>query len=165
MRLPVLLVDGYNIIGSWEELKVMKETDMGSAREQLIATLAAYVSWCWERIIIVFDGQSYLWDNVDGVEVVYTGSPETADTMIERLAAGLAEGYRVEVATSDAAEYRAAAAVGARVYSAAALKEHLKEQQESYRRLTGTKTREGLMLNDLLNEAVLENLKKLRRSY
>ncbi len=163
MIAPVLIVDGYNIIGAWEDLKEMKKTDMGSAREQLITLLAGYRSWCWERIIIVFDGQSFAWEEVDGIEIVFTGGRETADTMIERLAAGLAARYNVEVATSDFAEHRAASAVGAKVFSAAALKDYLVEKRKSYRRMTGAKKKEGLMLNDILNKAVLDSLEKMRR--
>ncbi len=165
MSLPVLIIDGYNIIGAWEDLKAMMERDIGSARDQLISFMAGYRDWAWDRIIIVFDGQNYAWEEIDGVEVVFTGGRETADTLIERLSAGLSVNYGVEVATSDFAEYRAASNVGARVYSAASLKEKLMEKRESYRRLTGTKKKEGLMLNDVLNKSVLNSLDRLRRSH
>ncbi len=164
MDTPILIVDGYNIIGAWDDLKDMKKNDMGSAREQLVSILAGYRSWCWERIIVVFDGQSFAWEDVDGIEIVFTGSRETADTMIERLAAGLATNYQVEVATSDFAENRAASALGAKVYSASALKECLAEKQKSYRRLTGSNKKDGMMLNDFLNKSVIDSLEKLRRS-
>ncbi len=161
---PVLIVDGYNIIGAWEDLKEMKKKDIGSAREQLISILAGYRSWCWERIIVVFDGQSFDWDEADGIEIVFTGNRETADTMIERLAAGLAADYQVEVATSDFAEHRAASALGAKVFSALALKDYLVEKQKSYRPMTGAKKKEGLMLNDILNKSVIDSLERLPRS-
>lgn len=162
--MPILIVDGYNIIGAWEELKKLKESDMGSARAQLIAVLSAYAPWCWERIIIVFDGQDFAWEDVDGVEVVFTEGRETADTMIEKLAAGLSTCNRVEVATSDFAEYRAASNLGAIVLSAAALKERLEEESRSYRcRLADGTGRRGLMLNDLLHKSVLDSLERLRR--
>jgi len=163
LNLPVLIIDGYNIIGAWEDLQEMRDRDLGSAREQLISTMAGYLGWAWDRVIIVFDGRSYAWDEVDGVEVVFTGGGETADTMVERLSAGLSVSYNVEVATSDFAEFRAASNVGARVYSAASLKEQLVEKRQSYRRLTGSKKKKGLMLNDFLNEAALEGLNRLRR--
>ncbi len=164
MSLPVLIIDGYNIIGAWEDLKQMRDRDMGSARDQLISIMSGYLDWAWERIIIVFDGQSYAWEEVDGVEVVFTGSRETADTMVERLSAGLIVNCQVEVATSDFAEFRAVSNVGAKVYSANSLKEQLIEKRESYRRLTVSKKKEGLVLNDFLNKAALERLEKMRRS-
>lgn len=161
---PILIVDGYNIIGAWDELKKLKEADLGSARAQLMATLSAYYPWCWERIIIVFDGQRFSWENIDGVEVVFTEGRETADTMIERLAAGLLSSYRVEVATSDSAEHRAASNLGALVLSAEALQERLAEESSSFRRrLVDKAGRRGLMINDLLNKSVLDNLERLRR--
>ncbi len=163
MNQPVLIVDGYNIIGAWDYLKELKRKDLGSARDQLIADLAGFLPWCWKRIIVVFDGQSFEWEDIEGVEVVFTGKKETADTMVERLAAGLISHAPVEVATSDIAENRAASAVGAMVISATALQEKLHERSGSYRRLTGKKKSEGIMLNDILNQSVLESLEKFRR--
>lgn len=160
----VLIVDGYNIIGSWDELKELKRSDMGSARDQLVAVLAAFCPWSWKRILVVFDGQEFAWDHIDGVEVVFTGSRETADTMIERLAAGLAASYEVEVATSDFAEGRAASSVGAAVLSATDLRERLNRQRERYRLYLGSPQKKGLMLNNVLAESVLEALEKIRRS-
>jgi len=139
----ILIVDGYNIIGAWDDLKALKEADFGSARDQLISTLSAYYPWCWERIIIVFDGQRFNWEHLDGVEVV---------------------GYRVEVATSDFAEHRAAAALGASVLSAQDLKERLEEQKLIYRnRLNKSTQKSGIMINDLLQQSVIDNLERLRR--
>ncbi len=164
MSLPVLIIDGYNIIGAWEDLKKMRDKDLGSARDQLISIVACYRGWAWERIIVVFDGKSYEWDEVDGVEVVFTGKRETADTMIERLAAGLSVKNQVEVATSDFAEFRAASNVGAKVYSAASFKEQLFEKRNSYRRMTCPDSKAGLLLNDVLHKSVRDSLDKLRRS-
>lgn len=165
MNPPVLIVDGYNIIGAWEELKELKRRELGSARDQLITLLSAYQPWCWQRIIIVFDGQYYDWEYLDGVEVVFTEGSETADTMIEKLAGGLSTYYKVEVATSDSSVFRAASALGARVFSAATFKEILEEHRQSYRhRLANSSSNKGLMLNDLLSKSILDNLKRLRSS-
>jgi uncharacterized protein len=164
LNVTILIVDGYNIIGSWDDLKKLKEKSMGSARDQLISTLSAYSPWAWERIIIVFDGQSFGWERVDGVEVVFTEGSESADTMIERLAAGLSARHRVEVATSDYAEHLAATGLGAVVLSAPALSERLAELRDSYkRRLADQPAGKGIMLNDILNKSILDNLERMRR--
>lgn len=164
LKAEILIIDGYNIIGAWDDLKALRDADMGSARDQLISTFSAFVPWCWERIIIVFDGKKFNWEHVDGVEVVFTEGKEAADTMIEKLAAGLSAGSQVEVATSDHAEYRAASALGAWCISATVLKERLAEQQNGYRRrLADKKNSRGIMLNDILNKSVLDNLQRLRR--
>lgn len=164
MKAHILIVDGYNIIGSWDELKTLKESDLGSSRAQLAAVMSAYYPWCWERIIIVFDGRHFSWEHLDGIEVVFTGGRETADTMIERLAAGLSSYYRVEVATSDFAEHRAASNLGASVLSAAALHDRMAEERLSYQRgLTKKTGQKGIRFNDLLQKSVLDNLERLRR--
>ncbi len=164
LKASVLIVDGYNIIGAWENLKELKEKDLGSARDQLISSLSAYYPWCWDRIIIVFDGRHFAWDYLTGVEVVFTEAGESADTMIEKLAAGLAAEYRVEVATSDFAELRAASALGAAILSAPALKERLVSEREAYReRLARRNRKKGLLLNDLLQQSVIDNLEKMRK--
>jgi uncharacterized protein len=165
IKAPILIVDGYNIIGSWENLKLLKEKNFGSARDQLISMLAAFYPWCWERIIIVFDGQNFAWDHHDGVEVVFTEANESADTLIERLAAGLAAYYRVEVATSDFAELRAASALGATVLSAPAFEERLKVEREAFsERLARKNKGKNLSLNDLLQQSVIDGLEKLRNT-
>jgi len=165
MKAPILIVDGYNIIGSWESLKKLKEKDFGSARDQLISILTPFYPWCWERIIIVFDGRSFAWDDHEGIEVVFTEAGESADTLIERLAAGLAAYSRVEVATSDFAELRAASALGATVLSAPALEERLKVEREAFsEQLARKNTGKSLILNDLLQQSVIDGLEKLRRT-
>lgn len=156
----LLIVDGYNIIGAWRDLAELKRAALGSARDQLVNMLAAYLPWCWERIIVVFDGREAVWEDIDGVEVVYSKDGQTADTLIERLAAGLAAGYRVEVATSDHAEHRAASGLGAAVLTAAALKERLEEERESYRRVTARVRKRGPMLTEFLDDSSREKLKK-----
>lgn len=163
-KTPLLIVDGYNIIGSWENLKRLKEKDFGSARDQLVSALAAFYPWCWERIIVVFDGQNFAWDFYGGVEVVFTGANESADTLIERLAAGLAAGARVEVATSDFAELQAASNLGAAILSAPALAERLKAEREAFsERLARRNGGKSLNLNDLLQQPVIDSLDKLRK--
>jgi uncharacterized protein len=106
----ILLVDGYNIIGSWEELLRLKERSLEEARAQLCGMLSRYLAYYWDRIIVVFDAY-----NVNGAKaddpgeapftVIFSGEGESADLAIERLAGRLVtEGHFVEVATSDALE-------------------------------------------------------------
>ena len=158
-----MIVDGYNIIGHWDELKLLKEKDLGSARQQLISTLAAFYPWCWERIIVVFDGQKFAWAEEGGIEVVFTESTETADTLIERLAGGLAASYFVQVATSDFAERLAAGGLGAQVLPAAVLKEVMAKKRawfnEKY--LKGGRQKK-LKLHEVLHKEALAALKKYK---
>ncbi|MBQ3321855.1 MAG: TetM/TetW/TetO/TetS family tetracycline resistance ribosomal protection protein [Firmicutes bacterium] len=118
MLLPeYLLVDGYNIIFAWDELKELAKENIDSAREALIEVLGNYQGYRKCKVIAVFDaykvkgGQRHF-EKHGGVTVVYTKEAETADTYIERTTYELAgKGgtfaggkYRVRVATSDRLE-------------------------------------------------------------
>lgn len=90
LRLPeYLLVDGYNIIFAWDELKELAKENIDSAREALIEILGNYQGFRKCNVIAVFDaykvkgGQRHF-EKHGGVTVVYTQEAETADTYIER---------------------------------------------------------------------------------
>ncbi|MFD1929730.1 NYN domain-containing protein [Sporosarcina siberiensis] len=109
MRKDVLLVDGYNIIGAWEELRQMKEERLANARDRLIERLAEYKAYTGWRVIIVFD--AHLIAGIEkkklkhDLEVVYTRENETADERIEKLVIKMASrSVQVHVATSDLTE-------------------------------------------------------------
>ena len=107
----ILLVDGYNIIGAWEELQSLKDIEMAQARDKLIEYMADYQAYSGYRVVIVFDAyyvrgiQNKLKDYK--VEIIYTKEKETADECIERLSKSLKNiKNQVYVATSDYAEQR-----------------------------------------------------------
>lgn len=109
--MDVLVVDGYNVIGAWEELDKLKQKDMASARDRLIDVLAEYQAYSGRRVIVVFD--AYYVQGISSkyrthkVEVIFTKEKETADECIERLVKGLKNvRNQVYVATSDYAEQR-----------------------------------------------------------
>ncbi|MFC7061804.1 NYN domain-containing protein [Halobacillus seohaensis] len=114
----VLLVDGYNIIGAWPELKKLKDEDLKQARDLLVEMMAEYQSYTDDRIIIVFDayhvrGLEHKQKNYK-IEIIYTKENETADERIEKLAGQLNDvRTQVYVATSDYAEQRTIFAQGA----------------------------------------------------
>lgn len=114
----VLIVDGYNIIGDWEELKRLKKIDMSQARDRLIELMAEYQAYSGTRVIIVFD--AYYVRGIESrlkqykVEVIYTKEKETADECIERLVKKLKNvKTQVYVATSDYTEQRVTFGQGA----------------------------------------------------
>ncbi|MFD2627744.1 NYN domain-containing protein [Oceanobacillus kapialis] len=107
----VLVVDGYNIIGDWEELKQLKEKDIGQARDRLIELMAEYQAYSGHRVIVVFD--AYYVRGITSktktfkVEIIFTKEKETADECIEKLVRTLKNVQtQVYVATSDYAEQR-----------------------------------------------------------
>lgn len=102
-----LLVDGYNIIFAWDDLKELAESNIDAARGKLMDILCDYQGYKKCRLIVVFDaykvkGNIGVVQKYHNIEVVYTKEAETADMYIEKAAHKIAKGdYRVTVATSD----------------------------------------------------------------
>lgn len=107
----ILVVDGYNIIGAWEELQKLKEKDIGQARDRLVELMAEYQGYSGSRVIVVFD--AYYVKGTESkrysykIEIIYTKENETADECIEKLVKDVKNVQnQVYVATSDYAEQR-----------------------------------------------------------
>ena len=105
---PLLLVDGYNVIGAWERVKRERLTHE-EAREALLHLLADYAGYSGQEIIVVFDGYKSgrrvrSEDVVSGVRVVFTMQGETADNYIEAVCDRTPRYREVRVATSDGVE-------------------------------------------------------------
>lgn len=104
-----LLVDGYNIIFAWEELKALAEINIDGARGRLLDILSNYQGIRGCRLIVVFDAYRVAGHQTETTEyhnilVVYTKEAETADHYIEKFAHENGKKYRVTVATSDGLE-------------------------------------------------------------
>ena len=104
-----LLVDGYNIIFAWDELKELANVNLDAAREALIEVLNNYQGYKKCSIIAVFDaykvrGGVRRHEKHGNVDVVFTKEAETADTYIERTTHEMKGKYMVRVATSDRLE-------------------------------------------------------------
>ncbi|MGN0585782.1 MAG: NYN domain-containing protein [Oscillospiraceae bacterium] len=101
-----VLVDGYNIIFSWDELKEAAADNLDLARSMLINTMCNYQGFRKCEVIVVFDayrvkgGREHV-EKVHNITVVYTKEAETADTYIERTTHEIGKNHRVRVATSD----------------------------------------------------------------
>ncbi len=132
--MDVLVVDGYNVIGAWDELNYLQRKDMGLARSRLIEILVEYSAYTGSRVIIVFDAL-YVRGNeskksINGVEVIYTRENETADECIERLVKSLKNvKNNVYVATSDYLEQRTIFSRGALRISARELLIEIKSME------------------------------------
>jgi hypothetical protein len=109
--MQILLVDGYNIIGAWNELRVLKKEKLLDARDRLIELMAEYKAFTGVRVIVVFD--AHLVPGLENkqkqndVEVIFTRKNETADERIEKLTQELSSRkVQIHVATSDMTEQR-----------------------------------------------------------
>ena len=129
-RACYLLVDGHSIIFAWPELRKLHERRSSLAREALIKQLRDYQDWTGVRVVIAFDGKapniSAISDPGD-VQIFYSRSGQTADTIIERLASKYAEKFKLMVATSDSMEAETIHACGAQWISPDALRTLLEE--------------------------------------
>ncbi|MCD8048425.1 MAG: NYN domain-containing protein [Clostridia bacterium] len=104
-----LLIDGYNIIFAWDELKDAANESLEDARKLLLEKVGIYYAVYRPEIIVVFD--AYKVKNNPGsiekngnITIVYTKEAETADSYIERVTHTLSKNHRVRVATSDSLE-------------------------------------------------------------
>ena len=118
-----LLIDGYNIVFAWDELKKVAEKSLDDARILLISRICNYRAMRQNNVILVFDaykvkGMQREIENIHGVSVVYTKEAETADAYIEKTSRELCKNYRVRVATSDNLEQMIIFGHGARRTSA-----------------------------------------------
>ncbi len=129
--MPLLIVDGYNIINNWPELASLREESMEGARNKLLEILLNYVPFAWQKIIIVYDayrvkGHSPTVEEYGGVQVIFTVEGQTADSYIERLVTTLIEeGTAVEVASSDFMEQNTIFWKGGQRVSARELRQRL----------------------------------------
>ena len=105
----ILLVDGYNIIFAWDELKALSRENLESARQQLMDILCNYSGVTGKDVILVFDAYR-VQGNAGSVEkylnifVVYTKEAQTADAFIEKTTYEAKGAARIRVATSDGPE-------------------------------------------------------------
>lgn len=122
-RRRYFLVDGYNIIFQWADLKGMAEVNLDSARDTLIDRMADLRGWLDVELILVFDaykvagGQERVFE-YNGIYVVYTKEAETADAYIEKTVHDLGPEHDVTVASSDGLEQVIILGEGARRMSA-----------------------------------------------
>ncbi len=137
-----LLVDGYNIIFAWDELKKIAAHSLDNARDRLIHILSNYQGFRKNEVILVFDaykvkGNRGSVEKLHGISIVYTKEAETADTYIERISHALSKEHRVRVATSDALEQIIILGNGALRVSAQELLHEVREAERQIREMVG----------------------------
>jgi len=137
-----LLVDGYNIIHAWDDLRKIAQVDLDDARTKLIDRLRNYQGWRKCKVIVVFDaykvkGNSGSVERMGDLSVVYTKEAETADMYIEKTSYALSKDNRVRVATSDGLEQMIILGHGAVRVPAAEFEYELKQVEADIRRAIG----------------------------
>lgn len=133
-----LLVDGYNIIFAWEELKELAEDNIEAARNKLMDILSNYQGFKKCTLILVFDaykveGEALEIQRYHNIHVVYTKEAETADQYIEKVVHEIGRKYHVTVATSDGVEQVITTGQGAKLVSAREFEEEVRLAERQIR--------------------------------
>lgn len=151
-----LLVDGYNIIFAWEDLKELAEVNIDGARGKLMDELCNYQGIRGCHLIVVFDayrvqGHQTEISDYHNIHVVYTREAETADQYIEKFAHENGKKYQVTVATSDGLEQIIIRGQGCSLLSARELREEMTRANENLKETySQTDKRVATSLKDML---------------
>ena len=102
----LVVIDGYNVIFAWDELKAIAGESLDAARARLAEILANYHGFTGNDVVLVFDAYAVKGNPGEksgppGLRVVYTRENESADLYIERLLHDIGRNARVRVVTSD----------------------------------------------------------------
>lgn len=165
----LLIVDGYNIIGAWPDLRALKDQDrMDEARDLLISKMAEYQSYTGIKVMIVFDAY-----NVPGpgrqiedyrVEVYFTKKKETADEKIEQIVSQHQNKNRqIYVATSDYTSQRVIFGQGALRKSARELLHDLESAGKEIKKEVEKTRDERFSRRIALDEEIAKIFEKWRR--
>lgn len=135
-----LLVDGYNVIFSWDKLKALAQDNIDGARNALINILCNYQGYKKCEVILVFDaykvkGNAREVEEVNNITIVYTKEAETADMYIEKASYKLAKNNKVRVVTSDALEQLIILAGGALRVSSREFLYEIQQAEEDIRNI------------------------------
>ncbi|SET73209.1 hypothetical protein SAMN05660297_03315 [Natronincola peptidivorans] len=163
-----LVIDGYNVINGWPELKKAAEENLEEARILLVEMMAEYQSYKGLRVIVVFDAHLVKAsmekrDTIKGVEVVYTKEKETADSFIEKFILHLPKRDRASVVTNDWTEQQMIMGSGAARMPVRELIIDYDKIKKNIRRKTEVLQQQKDFLSNRIDPLVLEKLEKLRR--
>ncbi|MEJ6400214.1 NYN domain-containing protein [Nicoliella lavandulae] len=168
MKEQLLLVDAYNVIGSWPELNQLKlDNRMAEARDELLRILSEYQKYRKINMVIIFDAMYVPGlakkDKHYNLDVVWTGKDETADSYIEALARKKQSRFtQVIVVTSDQAEQWTVFSAGAlRLSSRDLLRDVKRAKKEIHRHVHSYKNLGSGRTSPFSNQQ-LDELAKLR---
>jgi len=134
MKPQVLLVDGHSFVFSCATLRQMHGKNTGSARTELVRILTRYQDNTGIHVAVVFDGRGKRAsrdDEPDGIQIFYSGSGQTADSIIERLVAKYGPRYHICVATDDHMEQLTVSTFGAEWISNETLADRMRQAEKA----------------------------------
>jgi uncharacterized protein len=172
---PLMLVDGYNVIGAWQRLKALSYSyGLEQAREGLIETLTNYSAYQGYKTVVVFDAYNVDTPGISekitkNLKLYYTEYRQTADSYIEKECGKyhrdpLRHLKRIIVVTSDQAQSLTTTGFGAECISAIALEQEVELTMRSVQhRQKPAKASAKHLLGNLIDDHVRAQLSKLRQ--
>jgi len=162
-----MIVDGYNVIFAWKELKELANTNIDAARDKLIDIISNYQGAKGVNVILVFDayklkefpGEEM---NINNIKIVFTKENETADAYIERMAHSMGRKYDVTVVTSDGLEQLTALSQGCKILSSMELKTEVEMANATVKEKMENNASSKNYLLDNVSPEVSEYIKKIR---
>lgn len=156
-----LLVDGYNVIFAWEDLRELAESNVDAARGRLLDILCNYQAMRGCEVIVVFDayrvqGHSEEFLDYLNIHVVFTKEAETADQYIEKFAHQNSTKYRITVVTSDGLEQIIIRGQGCALLSSRELLEEIGFRSEQF-------AQEHMAQTKRLGNSMEEKIKALKK--
>ncbi|MBR4982113.1 MAG: TetM/TetW/TetO/TetS family tetracycline resistance ribosomal protection protein [Lachnospiraceae bacterium] len=151
-----LLVDGYNIIYAWKELKELAAVSLDGARGKLQDMLCDYQAMKGCQLMVVFDayrlqGHPVEVSDYHNIRVVFTKEAETADQYIEKFAVRHAKDCSITVATSDGLEQVIIRGQGCGLLSAKDLQDEIERSKENFKE---QHMEQGMRERNLLGEYI-----------
>lgn len=166
-----IFVDGYNVINSWSNLKIEKDTSLDSARQKLIDILHNYGAIQQCKILLVFDGYKVAgnlenkYEHNNNLTVVFTKSGDTADAYIEREIHNIGRRFEVSVVTSDSLEQQTIFQRGATRISSIEFYNMVFDTSQDIKRVVNNSIeRKNETVLDNIDDDILKKLEAIRRS-
>ena len=163
-----LLVDGYNIIFAWDDLKELAKENIEAARGRLMDILCNYQGFKKCGLILVFDaykveGYALEIQKYHNIHVVYTKEAETADMYIEKVVHQIGRKYHVTVATSDGIEQVITLGQGGTLISAREFREEVEIVGRQIREEWDARKESGRnYLFDHMDEELADHMEEVR---
>ncbi|ADL43088.1 protein of unknown function DUF901 [Caldicellulosiruptor obsidiansis OB47] len=164
-----LMVDGYNFINAWENLRKIAEEDLDSARKKLIDILADFSGYKGYKITIVFDshlvkGSMRRKETISNVEVIFTKEGETADNYIEQYVYKNSKNEKIGVVTSDYLEQLIILGDGALRIPPRELIHEIEHYRKEIEKKVKEKMYKNSKLEDALEDDIIRKLEKFKKN-
>lgn len=165
-----LIIDGYNIINAWDNLRDIARDDLENSREKLIDEVIEYAEFNGYKAIVVFDAYNVKnsqekIEKRDHVTVVYTKEHQTADSYIEKFITDLSQYDDIKVVTNDYAEQQIVLGKGASRVSARELRLDIDRSKVKIKEknVVFGKKIDRNRLDERLDEEILSKLENIRK--